>query len=251
MELVFRGYPSTGPTQDPDFEVNVARVPGSRKSWDVRSGERVQPADFGVSAAARWAEWMVVSIALQQWKNFVHVHAGLVATPRQSALLIGRSGSGKSTTTVALALNGMRLYSDDVALVERSTMLAYSVPRPIKLDTNARRRLRQRGLEIPRGTWLNESIDRTTMPGLPVVDAPGPPVTTAIFFAAQRQAEPQLRPITAAEAVMRLILQSSSETFDAFGPSDGAVALVNSVRCFELVAGDLDSTVRLIEQLLQ
>ena len=50
---------------------------------------------------------------------------------------------------------------------------------------------------------------------------------------------------------MRLIMQSTSESFDASGPSDGAVALVNSVQCYELVAGDLDSTVRTIEQLLK
>jgi hypothetical protein len=250
VNLVFSAYPTADSTSLADFEVVAARVPGNRNAWSVTSGDRVQPADFGVSAAARWAEWMVVSMALKHWTGFVHVHAGLVSTPSQCALLIGRSGSGKSTTTVALALEGMLLYSDDVALVDRSTMRPYCVPRPVKLDTNARRRLRPRGLVIPRGARLGESINHMVMPGLPPVTEPGPPVTTAVFFADERQATPRLRQITGAEAVMRLIQQSASETFDALGPSEGAVALVNSVRCYELAAGDLDSTVRTLQELL-
>ena len=250
VNLVFSAYPTANSTRAADFEVVAARVPGSRNAWFVTSGERVQPANFGVSTAARWTEWMVISEALKRWTEFVHVHAGLVSTSTQSGLLIGRSGSGKSTTTVALALEGMQLFSDDVALVDRSTMRPFCVPRPVKLDTNARRRLRPRGLVIPRGSWLGESIDRTVMPALPPVTDPGPPVTTAVFFADDRQPTPLLRQITGAEAVMRLIQQSASETFDAFGPSDGAVALVNSVRCYELAAGDLDSTVCTLQEIL-
>ena len=184
------------------------------------------------------------------WTRFIHVHAALVATPAQSALLIGRSGSGKSTTSVALAQAGLALYTDDVALVDRATLRPFSIPRPIKLDDRARRLLCARGVAIPPGSWIGESVDRTVLPGMPPIGVPGPPLRTAIFFAEGRQRRVNLRTLTQAEAVMRLSLQSVSERFDTTGPSDGALDLINAVRCYELIAADLDATVGTLLDLL-
>jgi hypothetical protein len=248
--LMFSAYPEAGAAEAADLVIEVSRVSGSRKAWTVKSGAQTRRATPGVSAAARWTEWMTISEAMKCWSRFVQVHAGLVATAHESALLVGKSGSGKSTTTVALALEGLSLYSDDVALIDRDTLRAYCAPRPIKLDSGARRLLRGRGLTIPRGTWLGECIDRTVIPGLPPVEQPGPPLTTAIFFADGRQDVASIRRISSADAVMRLILQSVSERFEAGGPSEGATALINAVQCYELTPGNLDSTVRLVRNLL-
>ena len=250
-ELAFRGYPKASIAAPVDFLISIARVPGKRMTWKVKSEDLGRTGTQGVSSASLWAEWIFISQALKHWTEFVHVHAGLVATPEQSALLVGRSGAGKSTTTVALALAGLDVYTDDVAIVDKQGHRPYSTPRPIKLDTSARRRLRLRGLRVPRGTYLGESIDRTVLPGLPQAEEPGPPVTTAIFFAEERGAKPNIRPLTSAEAVMRLIVQSASETFDDGGPSGPALALINSVQCYELTAGDLDATVETVLKLLR
>jgi hypothetical protein len=250
VELVLRAYPAPEIGSGDDLTISANRGTGSRKSWIISSENFTQRAYSGVQEAARWVEWVFISEALKRWDQFIHVHAGLVANSTQSALLIGRSGSGKSTTTTALALAGMQLYSDDVALVHREGLRPASAPRPIKLDPGARRLLRAHGLRLPRGSWLGESIDRTVIPGLPPVEEPGPPLTTAIFFADQRLSTPVLRRLTSAEAVMRLVQQSVSETFDASGPSSGAVNLINAIQCFELAAGDLGSTVSVIQNLL-
>jgi hypothetical protein len=196
--------------------------------------------------AAIRVEWLIVSEALKHWTHAVHVHAGVVASPDQSMLLIGRSGSGKSTTTTALALAGLDLYTDDCALIDRGSLRPLSVPRPIKLDRRSRVMLGRRGLAIPSRKRLHESIDRAVLPGLPPVETPGPRLTTAIFFADRRSDRACLRPVSSAEGIMRLIQQSATERFDGAGLSDGAVALVNAVRCYELVAGDLEETVRVI-----
>ena len=202
-------------------------------------------------AAARRAEWLLVSEAVRRWTGFVHVHAALAATAAESALLVGRWGRGKSTTAVALALAGLALYTDDVALVDRATLRPVCVPRPVKLDGRARQLLAPRGLVVPRGASLGESIDRTVLPGLPRLDVPGPPLTTAVFFADERRDRAELRPLTGAEATMRLIQQSASERLDAAGPSDGAVGLINAVRCYELVPGNLGATVDAVLELLR
>ena len=248
--LMLGAYPEAEPDAIADFTISVARNGRQRRSWVITSEHFTRHTNRGVEDAARWAEWAFISEALKHWDQFIHVHAGLVATSTQSALLIGRSGSGKSTTTTALALAGLQLYSDDVALVHRKDLRVICVPRPVKLDADARRRLRPHGLRIPKGTWLGESISRPVVPGLPPVEEPGPAVTTAIFFAEARESTPRLRPLTGAEAVMRLVQQSVSETLDTSGPSTGALTLINSIQCFELAAGDLCSTVSVIRDLL-
>jgi energy-coupling factor transporter ATP-binding protein EcfA2 len=192
-----------------------------------------------------------VSEALKRWSRFVHVHAALVATPNRSALLVGRSGSGKSTTSVALALAGLEVYTDDLALLDRATLRPLSLPRPVKLDHRARRLLQKRGLVLPCRASIGESIDRTALPGLPPMNVPGPPLAAAIFFVGNRRDRAEVRPLTGAEAVMRLVRNSASERIDSAGPSEGAVALVNAVRCYELIPGDLDSTVNAVLDLLQ
>jgi hypothetical protein len=249
--MMLRGFPEAHPDAPADFQVSAFRVAGQRKAWSVATDNRERPAGIGVASAAIWVEWFITAEMTMRWTKFVHIHAGLVSTPHQSGLLIGPSGSGKSTTTTALALEGYRLYTDDVALVDRATMRPFCVPRPVKLDTKSRALLRPRGLVIPPGTWIGESIDRTVIPGLPPVEEPGPPLTTAIFFAPERQARPSIRPLIGAEGVMRLVMQSSSERFIGGSPTEGAMALINSVRCYELVAGDLDSTVRMVRNLLE
>jgi hypothetical protein len=248
--MMLRGFPEACPGDELDLEIAASRVPGRRTAWTVTCGDLSHSAAPGVAAAARWVEWLLTSQLVKRWTRFVHVHAGLVSNGEQSTLLIGRSGSGKSTTTVALALDGLELFTDDVALVDRETLRPYCVPRPVKLDQAARRLLRPRGLNVPRGTWLGESIDRTIIPGLPDIHQPGPPITSALFFANGREGKASIRRISSAEGVMRLILQSASERFDSTGPSDGATALINAVTCYELTPGDLASTVQAVKDVL-
>jgi hypothetical protein len=246
LSIVLGAYPQAAPDAEPDIRVTVERGEGEPPTWVISDGNRTFPESPRRGLAAIRVEWLIVSEALKLWAHAIHVHAGLVATADQSVLLIGRSGSGKSTTTMALALEGLDLYTDDVALIDRSTLRPLSVPRPIKLDRRSRAMLRERGLVIPPGRRLNESIDRTLLPGLPRIESLGPRLTTAYFFADKRADQASLRPLSSAEAVMRLIQQSASERFEDGVPADGAVALVNAIRCYELVAGDLDATVRTI-----
>jgi hypothetical protein len=247
LSIVLGGYPAAHPASAPAIQIAVKPGDSGRPVWQVVDGEHTYPESDKNGMPAIRAEWLFISTALKHWPDFVHVHAGLIATHDRSALLIGKSGSGKSTTTMALALNGLDVYTDDVALLDRASLRALCVPRPIKLDRRSRAMLRQRGLVIPPRRRLNESIDRLILPGLPNVEEPGPPLGSALFFSDSRAERPSLRPISGAEAVLRLIQQSASERFDESGPSEGALAIVNAVPCYELVSADLDSTVRLIQ----
>lgn len=247
IAIVLGGYPVAERGITPHIRVVVERAQSGRSDWLISDGTHTYPELDKNGMPAIRAEWLVISQAIKHWSNFIHVHAGLVATPDVSALLIGKSGSGKSTTTVALALNGLDVYTDDVALIDRASLRALCVPRPIKLDRRSRAMLRKRGLVVTPRRRLNESIDRTTMPGLPSIEDPGPPLGSVLFFAAARADKASIRPLSAAEAMLRLVQQSASERLDLMGPSPGALTIVNTVPCYELISGDLASTIELIQ----
>lgn len=252
LEVALGAYPTAPVGGQPDLRIEVIRE-HNPPAWQLRTDRLSYREEEGAEMAARLAEWLFVSQALGTWARsprFVHAHAAVVATPRESILLVGRSGSGKSTTSVALAAAGLTLYTDDVALIDRESLRPLAVPRPIKLDARSRRLLRGRGVSVARRERLRESVARTALPGLPPIELPGPPLTTAIFFSETRRPRPMLRPLTGAEAVMRLIVQSTTERLDGGAPTAGGVAIVNAVRCFELEAGRLGDTVRTVLEMV-
>jgi hypothetical protein len=214
--------------------------------WRVITPSRTYRGNQNVAMAAQQVDWILTTQAVERLPGFIHVHAAVVATATRSILLIGRSGSGKSTTAVALAAAGLALYTDDVALIDRDTLCPIFVPRPVKLDDDALRLLEPLGLLLSPDARLGESVARSALPGLPPLDVAGPPLSLAIFFSPERRELPVVRELTAAEAALRLIQQSVSERVERGSLSEGAQGIIANVRSMELIAGRLDATVRTI-----
>ena len=249
LPLPLAAYEEIGPDDAVDLEI-VITLEERLDVWAVSAGGFAYRDIAGAAMAARRAEWAFADGVLRRLRGHVHVHAAVVASAEQSALLVGRSGRGKSTTSVGLAQAGLMLYTDDVALVDPATRRPLAFPRPIKLDEASRSLLLRLGLAIPPAARLRESVSRPALPGLPPLGVPGPPIGTAVFFAEERRDRPELRPLTAAEALLRTVGQSSTERLTADGPSAGVLGLINAVRCYELVVGDFEQTVGLLSDLI-
>lgn len=249
LPLPLGAYDAVEPDAPVDVRIAIAPDDGP-DVWAVSADGFDYHGIRGAAMAARRAEWAFADATLRRLRSHVHVHAAVVATAERSALLVGRSGRGKSTTSVGLAQVGLALYADDVALVDPATRRPLAFPRPVKLDAGSRALLRRLGLSIPSAARLHESVARSALPGLPPIDRPGPPLTAAVFFAEERRDRPELRPLTAAEGVLRTVGQSATERLSADGPSPGVLALINAVRCYELVVGEIEATVRLVADLV-
>jgi hypothetical protein len=246
LALLLAGYPPAANGVAPDFRVSVLPSKHS-ETWDVVvDGVSSFGGIFHVETVARHVEWACADEMLRRLSGFMHVHAAIVATSAQSMLIVGQSGRGKSTTAVGLAQAGLTMYSDDVALIEHHTLRPFSFPRPIKLDAKSRMLLERSGLAIPPESRVGESIDRTVIPGLAPSDTPGPPVKKALFLSADRGSRPELHTLTAAEALLRTVTQSTTERLTDSGPSSSVLALVNALPCYELVVGDFQETVNLL-----
>jgi hypothetical protein len=233
------------PEEAADFRVEVT-VDEASGGWVVASGRLRLGGIASAGWAARRAEWLLADHVLRRLGRFVHVHAAVVASDRRSLLVVGPSGRGKSTTAAALAQAGLTLYADDVALIRPETLRPVAFPRPVKLNAASRAMLRGHGLRVPDRARIGECIARKALPGLPAIDAPGPPIHAALFLAPERATTPSLRPLPAAEALLRAVSLSSTERIAASGPTAGVLALANAVPSYELTLGNPAETVALL-----
>jgi HprK-related kinase A len=64
---------------------------------------------------------------------YLVIHAGVLEKDGCGILLPGTPGAGKSTLCAALCLNGWRLLSDELALLDLRTGLCVPLPRPVSL----------------------------------------------------------------------------------------------------------------------
>ena len=133
LSLTLGSYAAAAADAPVDLRIRIAPCdyPGW---WRVITPDRTYRGSQNVAMAAQQIDWILTTQAVERLPGFIHVHAAVVATATRSVLLIGRSGSGKSTTAVGLATAGLALYTDDVALIDRDTLRPVFVPRPVKLD---------------------------------------------------------------------------------------------------------------------
>lgn len=96
--------------------------------------------------------------------GWFRLHMALVEVAGRRVALVGRSGSGKSTTTVALAVRGAKVYGDDVVFVRDGQTIA--LPRPLHLREGAAARLA--------GTAWSRALPLDYAPPVFVLDPAGP-----------------------------------------------------------------------------
>lgn len=111
----------------------------------LRSGEGyvarvpVRP-PFGPAALEdAWAfiEWRATEDVLAAEREWACLHAGGVQVGRSNALIIGASGSGKSTMVAHLMAAGHRVWGDDLVCFAPKTGQFSAFPRSLKLDDKA------------------------------------------------------------------------------------------------------------------
>jgi len=64
-------------------------------------------------------------------------HSGVAVKNNQAILFPAQSGSGKSTLSTYLGLNGWRLYSDEMAIIDLNTLKVHPVFRPSSLKNQS------------------------------------------------------------------------------------------------------------------
>jgi HprK-related kinase A len=148
-----------------DFHVSVEHAHSLRR-WlkpqvifriDGESPFNPLPADQAFAMLEWGLNWCISSHCHQ----YLTIHCAVVAKGSRALLMPAPSGSGKSTLCAALALSGWRLLSDELALIDPTTLTIASLARPVSLKNRSIDVTRHRAGPHALGSTVHDTVKGT------------------------------------------------------------------------------------------
>lgn len=141
LRTVYGAFPFQDDEPFADFHIEIARGRGLRAFVRPQSRFRIdgfQPFEpFPASAALAHFEWGVNWSIARRFNQFLLLHAGVVAHGDDAILMAAVPGSGKSTLSAALMLNGWRLLSDEFGVFDPRSGRVLSMLKPVALKNES------------------------------------------------------------------------------------------------------------------
>jgi hypothetical protein len=188
--------------------------------------------------------------ATNNYDFLFYLHAGVVGLDGNSCLMLpAAAGSGKSSLTAALTRSGLSYFSDEVALLHRSTFCVPPVPLAICVKDTGWDLVAPHYPEFARYPVHNREDGKCVryIPP-PANQALRPaPVSHIVFPRYQKDSPNELVPIARPEALGRLMeecvaLRRRLDQEDV----EKLVAWIAGIHCFTLTFSSIDDAVRLI-----
>ncbi len=200
-------------------------------------------------------EWAINSLVARFLPGYLSIHASCVARDGRGVIFPAEPGRGKSTLAAGLLAAGWSYLSDEFALLDLRTGLLVPYPKALCIKAGSFAALEALGLPL-RGTPVHHKRYKGRVA---MVDpfairrdvVAGPcPAGAVIFPRYVEGAAPRLERISRARAVFELTRVSFNfPKYRARGFELLADAVAEA-ECFELTAGELPATVRLLEATL-
>lgn len=166
-------------------------------------------------------------------RQYLFVHSGVVARGDQAVLFPGRTHAGKTTVAGAFARAGWTYLSDEFALVDAEGKIgAYPRPPSVRHTWGAvgHREMPEGWLVAPRESrWQLDAV---------------------LFLRFDAASGLDVRPLSRAETVLRLLDNTGAAHHDAPFVMDRLVAATEDVRAWEGTRGDVASAFPLLLRLL-
>ena len=210
-------------------------------------------------AMPSWERAAPLRAILHWWlgrRGILYLHGGAVGTADGGVLVVGRGGSGKSTTTLACVASGLRYAGDDyVAVAPGPRPWVHSLYSSGKLEDHQLARFPALGgavgnLERDAGEKAVVFVEEAA-PGAPIAGFPLRAILVPEIVAQTPETRAVPRPAAAALAAL-----APSTIFQLHPPQPGMLAemgaLVRRVPCFTLRLGsDLERIPEAIVELLE
>lgn len=200
-------------------------------------------------------EWGMNLLYAQRLGHALLLHAGVVARGDRAVVLPALPGSGKSTLTVALALSGFRLLSDEFGVVGLRDGLLHALLRPAALkeaSIEAIARYAPHAVLGPRFPGTRKGTVAHLAPDAASVAARHVPARPALLLFPQfvPGASVRVEPLTRARAFAKLA--ANAFNYEMLGPDgfDAVGDLVARSRAALLDYGDLAAAVAAVGTLL-
>lgn len=191
---------------------------------------RLEPAGDGVPLSSH-VEYLLVSEAIRRdWEHWI-LHAGAVAGPAGTCLIVGESGAGKTSLTLWLWAGGLRLVTDDLCPLARGTLLPETFPRALHMDAEYSPELTARIPPRP------VSYPAAYYPFPAAAGGPVPAVTTLLVIERGPDPDGSLEPLGQSEAAHRLVRSViKSPAFDFGAALEDMIGLAGRCRSYRLRA---------------
>jgi hypothetical protein len=202
LAALLRGFPAAGPGE------KAVEVP-------VAPGDDAPLIEYRLINAA-------IALAHDRWV----LHAGAVAGPRGTCLIIGESGAGKTSLTLWLWSSGMALVTDDILPVRQGSLAVERFPRALHMDCVYSPRLLERIPPRP----ASYPADYYPFPDAPAGEPP--PVSDLLVLERGETGEaPRFAPLSQAEAAHHLLgAVIKSPGFDYGQALTGMIGLASRCR---------------------
>lgn len=79
-------------------------------------------------------EYVLIMHSLETTTSVVPIHAAVLVRDGSALLLVGKSGTGKTTLALELVGRGWDYLSDDLAAIDRSSRRVRPFPKPLKIE---------------------------------------------------------------------------------------------------------------------
>ena len=199
-------------------------------------------------------EWGMNWCIAQHAHHYLLLHSAVLEKNGKSIILPAQSGSGKSTLCALLALNGWRLLSDEMALINLKTNQLHALARPISLKNESIKVIQNQ----PQNTVFGEIVDDTNKGTISHLKPSSKSVaqvsdTVAPFAIVFPKFKPntqlQVQECDKATAFMSVIENSFNYSVLA-EPGFNAVAdLIDIVQCHTLTYSDTEQVLAFFEEL--
>lgn len=200
-------------------------------------------------------EWGLNWTIATHLNNYLILHSAVVEWAGAGVLLSAVSGSGKSTLSAELSLQGWRLLSDELALIDDKLNLV-SLARPVSLKNESIDRIRERhpnavfgplAKATHKGTIAHlmaprSSVEQNHIPAIPKL---------IVFPKWSAGSSLRVEAVGSGQAALRLIDQAFNYSILGVEGFKRLVALVKAAEAWEIEYSSLDEAREALEDLVR
>ena len=196
------------------------------RTVQIRINGRIRYRQVPIAELGPYLEWIINSLVVRaSWAQdrYCLLHAAVVVKGRKGILISGRSGSGKSSLSLALLYrHGYQYLTDEIACWDTQTKKIVAYPKAIMLKERGFLRFQQTYPKLQTHMWDSKRFSQKVCFFNPTNKSPSRVRKTAtihmVIFPRYRERERiRVAPLPKAQAILRL----QKERFDSAGFGQG------------------------------
>ena len=238
-----------------DFQVSVTygkRVPKPQCVFKIDDFEPFTP--LAADEAFAFFEWGLNWCVTSYLHTWLTIHSAVLERNGRALILPAPPGSGKSTLCASLLLNGWRLLSDEMTLLDPGNGLVTPFPRPVSLKNQSIDIIRNRDKNVVIGPVAFDTLKgnvahmRAPVESLHRANEKALP-GWVIFPKYVPNAPAQLTPRGKATSFMQLAENSFNQSAHGRSGFDALTRLIDQSDCYDFSYGHLDEAMAVFADL--